>query len=234
MDLKGILDRIDVMQERLHIRSDRDLSLRAGLSSDAIRNIRRRVAAGEEGDGGVRPATIDALALSLGVSPAWLSTGEEDIGTESGRPSIVRTVSPQVLADLRRVKCYDIEAAAGGGAVITIEEPLWEIGFSPQMIRAFTSAPNDALALIRVRGDSMVPTLMDGDWMMVDTTKRNINYDGLFILRYDDVLRVKRVDKNPATGRYLVKSDNPAYDAFEVEAFDLHVIGRVVWIGRRV
>ena len=227
MDLKGILDRIDAVQEKTSD-TDRAVSLRAGLSADAIRNWRR--AAREGRDAGANKRTVEALANALGVSPVWLETGADDLGAGE----VVRTVSPQVMNKLRHVVCYDIEAAAGHGALITIERPMFEIGFSPEMLRWITSAPNEALALIRVRGDSMLPTLMDGDWMMVDTTKRNINFDGLFILRYEDVLRVKRVDRNPATCRFLVKSDNPAYDSFEVDRHDLDIVGRVVWIGRRV
>lgn len=227
MEIKDILDRIGLMQDRSGD-SDRAVSLRAGLSADAIRNWRRAYREGR--DAGINRRSIDAIATAMGVSPEWLETGAEEIGGNT----IIRAASPQVMNKLRHVVCYDIEAEAGQGSLITIERPMFEIGFSPEMLRWITSAPNESLALIRVRGDSMLPTLMDGDWMMVDTTKRNLNYDGLFILRYEDVLRVKRIDKNPATGRFLVKSDNPAYDPFEVDREDIDVVGRVVWIGRRV
>lgn len=227
MDIKGILDRIDAVTERTGD-SDRAVSLRAGLSADAIRNWRRAQREGR--DAGANKRSVEAIAHALGVSPDWIETGEEEVGGDT----IIRAVSPQVVNKLRHVVCYDIEAEAGGGSLITIERPLFEIGFSPEMLRWITSAPNESLALIRVRGDSMLPTLMDGDWMMVDTTKRNVNFDGLFILRYEDVLRVKRIDRNPATARFLVKSDNPAYDSFEVERANLDIVGRVVWIGRRV
>jgi phage repressor protein C with HTH and peptisase S24 domain len=227
MDLKGILDRIDAVTEKTGD-TDRAVSLRAGLSADAVRNWRR--AAREGRDAGANKRTVEALANALGVNPDWLETGVDEVGGDTP----IRSVSPQVMNKLRHVVCYDIEAEAGHGALITIERPMFEIGFSPEMLRWISSAPNEALALIRVRGDSMLPTLMDGDWMMVDTTKRNVNFDGMFILRYEDVLRVKRVDRNPATGRYLVKSDNPQYDSFEVDRADLDIVGRVVWIGRRV
>jgi phage repressor protein C with HTH and peptisase S24 domain len=231
MDMTAILGRIDLMREALKI-SDRKLSMAAGLSSEGIRNWRRRLETGDE-TAGANMRSLERIAGALGVSTAWLIEGTEDLGVPSDHV-VVRSLSPQVVGNLRRIHCYDIEAAAGAGAVVTVEQPMFDIGFSAEMLRQITRAANDELALIRVRGESMVPTLHDGDWMMVDTTKQNINYDGLFILRYDDVLRVKRVDVNPSTGRYLVKSDNPIYEAFEVEAADLHVIGRVVWIGRRI
>lgn len=229
-DMTAILGRIRLIQERLGI-SERHLAIQAGLSPDAIRNWRRRML-NEDGDVGAHKHSLASLAKFSGVSQQWLETGLEDIGVEDHQ--IVRTPTPSVMSGLRRIACYDIEAEAGSGAVVTIEQAMFEIGFSPEMLRNITNAANEQLALIRVRGESMLPTLVDGDWMLVDTTKRNINYDGLFILRYLDVLRVKRLDRNPSNGRYLVKSDNHNYETFEVDGSDLDVVGRVVWIGRRI
>jgi phage repressor protein C with HTH and peptisase S24 domain len=170
----------------------------------------------------------DEMALvysrAFRVSPEWLLYGRA-AGETAGLDS---------PPGFRLVDVFDIEASAGAGSVVTVEEPLYELAFREDWVRSITSARGDDLLVIRAKGDSMLPTLTDGDTLLVDRTKRNINYDGLFILRYDDVLRVKRIDFNPATRMYRVKSDNPAYDAFDVSAQDLDVIGRVIWIGRKV
>jgi len=230
MDMKQILERISLCRDSVGI-SERALSLAAGMSADAIRNWRRKVDKGDEP--GANTRSIEMVANALGVSREWLLTGLED--GEITRPDPQSTVArPQIFDNLRHVSVFDIDASAGDGAFLTDDEPIYEIGFPRELLGSLTQARNEEVAVIRVRGDSMLPTLMDGDQMLVDFTQRNTNRDGMFILRYDDVLRVKRIDINPTNRRLRVKSDNPVYDTFEVNPADLDVVGRVVWIGRRV
>lgn len=223
MDMKKILDRIDARRAELNL-SDRQISLRAGQSQDLVRNWRRALAAGK--DSGANAGSLAAVANVLGIRfddiAPHLTTGQS---TKAGVGS----------GSFRQIGVYDIEVGAGDGTAVVVsqEQPMFEIGFPADMLRELTNAKNSELAVLKVRGDSMFPTLSNGDMVLVDTTKRNLNYDGIFVLRYDDVLRVKRLDLNLATSKMIVKSDNAAYEAFEVPAEDLNVIGRVIWMGKK-
>jgi phage repressor protein C with HTH and peptisase S24 domain len=91
------------------------------------------------------------------------------------------------------------------------------------------------LSLIRVEGDSMQPTLNDGDDIMVDTVAaEHAIKKGIYVLRLDGTLMVKRL--LPVKGGIVsILSDNPSYIAMEgVAATAIKVIGRVVWVGRRL
>jgi phage repressor protein C with HTH and peptisase S24 domain len=92
------------------------------------------------------------------------------------------------------------------------------------------------LSMIRVRGDSMSPTLSDGDDILVDANDSATRIrDGIYVLRHDDGLMVKRVALNPISRSVTVKSDNPAYpDWPDCKPSDIGVVGRVVWAGRRI
>ncbi len=81
----------------------------------------------------------------------------------------------------------------------------------------------------------MAPTLGDGDLVMIDVDRRD-PVDGIFVLRLDDQLMVKRVHFL-SMRRLLVTSDNRDYERFDrlidLEREDgLHLIGRVVWAGK--
>jgi phage repressor protein C with HTH and peptisase S24 domain len=82
----------------------------------------------------------------------------------------------------------------------------------------------------------MEPTLSDGDPILVDTADAAERLrDGIYVLRVDDALMVKRLARSPATRKLLIKSDNPNYpswDGCDPEA--INVIGRVIWAGRRL
>lgn len=82
---------------------------------------------------------------------------------------------------------------------------------------------------ISVEGDSMIPTLLPGDRVLVNRT-HNKPGDGLFVI-FDGIgPSVKRLEiakgSNPL--RVRIKSDNPLHGMDEIEAGDLAVIGRVV------
>ena len=79
----------------------------------------------------------------------------------------------------------------------------------------------------------MFPTFSPGDELLVDTTPAQSLVDGLYAVRVDDTLMVKRLQHLPG-GRVLVRSDNPAYQAFETPQDDerFAVVGRVIWAGR--
>ena len=59
--------------------------------------------------------------------------------------------------------------------------------------------------------------------------------DGIYVLRVDDALVVKRIALHPVTRRLTVQSDNPAYpDWPDCGMDDINSIGRVIWAGRKI
>ena len=81
----------------------------------------------------------------------------------------------------------------------------------------------------------MSPTLGDGDDILVDRGDAAERLrDGIYVIRMDDALMVKRLSMRPAH-RLAVLSDNPAYPGWpDVDARAITIIGRVVWSGRKI
>ncbi len=90
--------------------------------------------------------------------------------------------------------------------------------------------------MIRVEGDSMAPTLNAGDDILVDPDALGDGLrDGIYVLRVDGALLVKRLAIHPFGGRVTVQSDNPNYPDWPDRSLDeLICIGRVIWAGRRI
>lgn len=135
---------------------------------------------------------------------------------------------------LRTIPKLDVGASAGPGAMNDAEALSGKIGFDEKWLRRLGVDPAH-LSLIRVDGDSMAPTLNNGDDIMVDSSVSSGTLrDGVHVIRMDDVLMVKRLAKGPA-GRLSVLSDNPVYpDWPDVDGETVAIIGRVVWAGRRL
>lgn len=134
---------------------------------------------------------------------------------------------------LLRIRQLQIGASAGPGSLAD-DEYAQSMGFAPQWLRRLGSDPAK-LSLIVVDGDSMEPTLGDGDDIMVDhSAATGPLRDGIYVLRMDDVLLVKRLAMGPS-GKLSIRSDNPQYPAWEdISADSVNIIGRVVWTGRRL
>jgi len=126
-------------------------------------------------------------------------------------------------------------ASAGAGTLDEDEAAAGVMAFDPRWLRDLGGRP-DWLSIIRVDGESMAPTLSNGDDIMVDRSDGAERLrDGIYVLRLDDVLMVKRVAMTLRRDRFSVRSDNPAYPDWEdIDPASVGIVGRVIWAGRRV
>lgn len=131
---------------------------------------------------------------------------------------------------------YDTQASAGPGAEIDRETVIHRIAFREEWVRTVTHAPIKDLAVIAVDGDSMEPTLRQGDTVLVDFGQRRPQRkDGIYVIRTDGGLQVKRLQVELASGHLSILSDNKVYESQHgVRPEDLAVVGRVIWLGRQV
>ena len=122
-------------------------------------------------------------------------------------------------------------ASAGPGALAGEEQAIGAFRFSARWLRGQGLDPA-MLSAIVVAGDSMEPTLRDGDEILVDRTPRPLR-DGIHVVRVEDAVLVKRLDTG-RPGVIALLSDNPAYRALELPAGEVQVVGRVVWKSGRL
>ena len=89
------------------------------------------------------------------------------------------------------------------------------------------------MVLIKVDGDSMEPSLLSGDVVLID---RNRNYidpqGGIYALALDDIIMIKRVQV--LADKIRIISDNPKYEAFDVPLDRVKVNGKVIWFAREL
>ncbi len=171
------------------------------------------------------------LAQHFGIAERLLG-GPDDTATTRvvTRPGLVQRAQDYVL-----IPRLSVAASAGTGAETGDETALAALAFQSNWVREVASGRPEALSVIHVEGDSMLPTLADGDHILVDGDDRERLRDGIYVLRTDDALLVKRLSVNPATRRLTIRSDNDAYPSWDdCDPAAVTVIGRVVWIGRRL
>lgn len=153
-----------------------------------------------------------------------------------------RTTTPRAsergrdMGDLILVPRLEVGASAGPGALGAEDRVRTRLAFQSGWLRELVGGNPTGLSMIAVEGDSMAPTLSNGDEILVDRSDAVERLrDGIYVLRIDDALIVKRLAVNPSGRRFTIRSDNPNYpDWVDCNPENVAVIGRVVWAGRKV
>lgn len=171
--------------------------------------------------------TLDRLcsiATAANVDLAWLATGvypqtKEVVAKESINTNMIKV--PQ----------FDLKASAGCGCLVISEEPIAEFSFSKEWLIK-NNLYGSQLTVVPVHGDSMEPTLMDEDLMLIKMVEHPTQArEGICVIRIDDDVFVKRIQFDYEQQGYHIFSDNIAYKPFFIGSefqgrFD--VLGRLV------
>ena len=133
------------------------------------------------------------------------------------------------------VRRRDVRASAGAGALAELEYDRESLTFNRQWLRKLGADPN-RLSIITVMGESMAPTLADGDVILVNEADHfEARREGIYVLRQGSELIVKRVRKGGGDAHILVTSDNLEFASpGELGLADVVIIGRVIWVGRQI
>lgn len=177
-------------------------------------------------------ATLLQKLMSAGYNANWLLTGEGAmlLKDQAGLEALAGEAQPR--GEFSYVNRILVSASAGYGATVDQEVVGPRMAFQTAWLRKEGLNPLD-LAVIEARGDSMEPTIHSGDALLVDIRSKDALGDGIYVIRIDDQLLVKRL-QGDLRGGMIVKSDNPAYDNLVVLERDLVIAGKVVWIGHKL
>ncbi len=174
----------------------------------------------------------NALMVSkfLGVNYNWLVTGKGSPDAENV------TALPDDVApndDYVQIKEFSVKCGAGPSGIPTYEEAHDSVPatYRESFFRNLGIKPEDCMRF-RVHGDSMEPTLFDGDRILVHLTdNQGIENNHVYAINIGSEVRVKRLIKK-INGDLIIHSDNPVYPDECLRADDesvyFSIIGRVI------
>jgi phage repressor protein C with HTH and peptisase S24 domain len=182
-----------------------------------------------------------ALARATGVGVAWLAEGEgPEPVFESASANRRRTGSPDAADETDWNQFVLLprrpEAAAAGSATPAPPSGTEFLALRHDWIRTVCGVEPDQVVLETAVGESMTPTVKDGNTLLIDSTDRTFRNFGIYVLEINGQRLVKRVQRKH-DGSLVLISDNSAYQPDYVDkaaADDVTVIGRVVWVGGTV
>jgi phage repressor protein C with HTH and peptisase S24 domain len=135
-------------------------------------------------------------------------------------------------ADARslRIDELDVRASAGAGLIGDNEKVIAEWQVPTGVVRGYSTAPASEMRIITVMGDSMEPTLLPGQRVLVDTGDRKPSPPGIFVVWDGLGLVIKRVQMVPHSepARVRITSDNGKYESYERSIEEAYIQGRVI------
>jgi transcriptional regulator with XRE-family HTH domain len=108
--------------------------------------------------------------------------------------------------------------------------------FRRAWIRDRLKAAPSMLRVMAVQGDSMMPTLNEGDVILVDMNQCSLIPPGIFVLHDGMGVVARRLEHVPMSDppRVRIISDNERYTPYDCTADKINIIGRVRWYGREL
>jgi len=178
------------------------------------------------GSTGLGAKPLSAFDKKTRFSINWLTEGTGDKYKTHVLPAITESESE----DRIRFPRLNAEATCGAG---TINDHYIEVvdyvTVASAWAREKLGGNLNKIQVITARGDSMEPTIENGDVMFVDTAVEAFEGDGLYLLWYIDGLKAKRLQSTVGGGLMII-SDNSSYRTETVRGEDLnavHIIGRI-------
>lgn len=139
-------------------------------------------------------------------------------------------------AGMVSIPMRDVSASAGPGAENGEEPVTGYMQFPEAFVRSWGRSPARVEA-IQARGDSMYPTIHDGQWVLIDRADRSLADGLVYGFRTPDGLRLKRFQK-AIDGTPMLVSDNRdlyAVERLSPEDFNqLRVAGRAFLTPRMI
>jgi len=209
--------------------SQSEMARRVGVSQSTIWKLTQAGAQGSK--------HTHRIAAILGTSPEYLMDETEDPS-----PGVMNDgrlgwgafpVEQQADPDLVEIAQIDMRYGLGGTYV---DGPVSENPrrFSRAWLRQFTHASPEKLVWALGDGDSMEPTIRDGEVILIDRSRDHLNMrDGIWACTIGDVGMVKRLRPMP-DGTVRIMSDNKCVPEDLAADSELHIVGRVVAVVRKL
>jgi phage repressor protein C with HTH and peptisase S24 domain/DNA-binding XRE family transcriptional regulator len=248
--LKHFGKRLMELMKHGNYRTERDFADALGIHPNTLTRYKN-------GDGSPDLKLITNLCDEFNVSMSWFltpsdTTIEEDrerrgysgdglklIGAKQLPPYIIpnneeETEEAESKSDMVLLPRYEVSASAGNGLIPINQMPIGDVAFGRSLLRKLGGNPDHCYAL-EARGDSMWPTISDGDLLIADKSQQNIEDGRIYHFNAGNRVLVKRA-RWQLDGSLRLVSDNAAA-GYKDEVYgpdkadDLRAGGRIIFAG---
>lgn len=172
---------------------------------------------------------INKLHLELNANFDWLITGDGEMFVRSDLNNVSKSENYYFIPLLSNL------VSAGPGC--TADKKIIDkfIPISLNYINEILNTKPEGLYFMTVNGDSMAPTLLNEDIILIDSTITTLSDNKIYVIQLEDELLVKRAFRKDET-TYAFNSDNTReYQPILVStSINFKLIGQVIWQSRKI
>ncbi len=173
---------------------------------------------------------LEEISQNENLSLDWLLTGKgEMLLKDKNHLPTITNKTPTNTSDTVHINYYkDVYASAGFGSYAESYTPI-VMEFDRNFLQNILGITRfDKLDIIRVTGDSMLPYIKDGEFILVERVDDAKSGDTV-IANVDGELYVKRLKKVPFENTIILESENHEYQPIELNTpeklQEFHIIG---------
>ncbi|WP_268795620.1 XRE family transcriptional regulator [Sphingomonas sp. Leaf242] len=214
-------ERISARLESLGM-TQSELARQAGLTQPAIHALINRNKTGSK--------SLPAIARGLQTSTAYLQ-GETDDPSEGAVPP---PTGKDIAEHLDLVEIAMVDMAYGMGATFADDRIGVDLIHFPKIwVDQLTHSAPASLAWARGKGDSMAPTISDGDMVLIDRSERRVeDQDLIWAFTIGDMAMIKRL--RIRGDKVTILSDNSEVPPDTAHPDEINIIGRITRVVKPV
>lgn len=181
----------------------------------------------EAGTTRIQPEMARIIEREIGIRQAWLLTGDGPVKVgDAVSGDQEPQLPPQRSSDFSYVK--RVKSVLGSGTGQLVDDELSEDIYSFRTDWLLRKGRISHMRIARISGDSMFPTLVDGDLVLFDTSKTEPLDGKIMAVGIDDLLYIKRLRVSPE-GFFLVSDNRAVYEPWRISLDAARFLGLVVW-----
>ena len=232
MDTLKILERIKTVTNS---KNYAELARKLNIKDSTIRTWKTR--------GTVPYEACVLVTLNYDTTLEWLLTGEAPSSVAKNRVNETQVFYNNITLPFYELKTEseheytDIEESDISNLLIKSNKQARLITFNLSYLKQTLDVDPKRIYLMEALGDSMSPTINDGTVIMVNKVIQPFK-DAIYVIQQGDAILIKRL-QFLVNEQIKVISDNAKYDTYTVDksVFDtenIHILGKVVWVGQKV
>lgn len=162
-----------------------------------------------------------------------LEVDERELTDQDAEQMPIRSFLKDPTSEMARIDMIDAVASCGPGIENFNPVVSGHHLMSFAVLREITNSKPQNIKILKVRGDSMEPTINDSDVIWVDISYKVPAGDGLYLFCINGELFVKRLQIDFIKHSIIIKSDNSKYDPIVAsESDNVAVLGKVISINK--
>ncbi len=169
---------------------------------------------------------VSELLKQFKINPLWLFGESEQQYLESSNTSVIPKVVTVDSSDNENMVLVNAKAAAGYPQ--NIQDTTWYRQL-PAFDLPIPEFRNATYRGFQVEGDSMLPNLKPGEWVLAKAVEdvKDVNPNKIYVVVLQDSVMVKKIERPPNTKQLILISLNETYPPYLIEPYQIQELWQV-------